>query len=122
MHDRGSQGSSGELAGVGGWKSALAPDYRDGSEVPAGADEEVLDPVVPVGPATVPVGAAPADPAAPAGPVVTGAGGGFTENCEPVTTVTSAPKAVGPSAVTTAPESDLATFSAAASAAGVFDA
>lgn len=45
---------------------------------------------------------------------VTSVDGGFTVNWVPVTTVTWAPPTVGPKAVMTAPESDLATAWAAA--------
>jgi hypothetical protein len=48
------------------------------------------------------------------------AGGVSTLNCVPVTTVTSAPSAVGPRAVITDPESDAATAWAAAWSAAVF--
>ena len=51
--------------------------------------------------------------------VAAAAGGGLTVNCEPVTTVTWAPSTVGPRAVMTAPERDLATASAAAWSAAV---
>ena len=53
--------------------------------------------------------------------VVVGAGAlAFTEKSVPVVTVTWAPSVVGPLAMMTAPESDRATSSAAASSAGVF--
>ena len=105
MQDRGSQGCSGVTVGVGAWNAPL----DDGA-------------VVVVTGGAVVVGAACAAGAVVA--VVGAAGGGFTLKSVPVTTVTCEPgcTCVGSSAMSTAPDMELATAWAAAKLAAVLEA
>lgn len=89
--ERGSQGCRGVTAGVGAWKAPVDCALPVEVEVDDDPDEAGAGVVV-----------------------VTDATGELTENCVPVTTVTWAPPVVGPSAVMTAPDNDLATAWAAA--------
>jgi len=102
-HDRGSHGCRGVTAAVGG-RNAPAPEVPDAVVVVVGEGAVVVETV----PLTAVVGL----------PVAGAAGGGLTLNCVPVTTVTSAPSLVGPRAVMTEPERELATAWAAAWSAG----
>jgi hypothetical protein len=99
VHERGSNGASGVVAGVG------APSWL--------LDEEVLAGGVVV----VVVGAALVDGPAAGGGL--GAGGGFTVKSDPVVRLTSEPGGVGPWARTTAPDRLWATVCAAAWLAGL---
>jgi hypothetical protein len=82
LQERGSNGASGVVGGVGGLSWLLADD------VAAGAVVVVVDCGAP----------------AVAGPAA-GGGGGFTLKVEPVVTATSEPAGVGPWAMITAPDS-----------------
>ena len=94
MQDLGSKGARGWVGAVGVPSDAVADDADDPAPVDPVVDE--LGVVAPVD------GAPPFD------------AGAATEKFVPVTTVTSAPSAVGPLPMVTAPDSDCMTRSAAA--------